>query len=216
MYIRWETRVLGHCEPTCGNWAEIFQKNINLWVPRFRFLMYVYECETSCAYVRHMHTWGPGGQKRVSDPQELELQLVVGGHVGAGTESRTSTRAISVLNYWAISPSPVISCLFVCLFVCLFFETGSHYATLASWTLNYIDQADLAFTENPPASASPVLRLKACVAMLGSSFYYYSLNTFWDKKMSKIYRFQEIFYAPPRPPKLPLPSGNYQGGGKTI
>lgn len=87
---------------------------------------------------------------------------------------------------------PVNHCL-------LFVEAGSHYVTLASLALNSIDQADLVLTENPPASASPVLTSKACVTMLGSSFYYYSLNTIRDEKMSKILQIlRDVFSCPPK------------------
>lgn len=41
----------------------------------------------------------------VLNPLELELQIV-SCHMGAGTEVGSSGRAVSVLNYCAISPAP--------------------------------------------------------------------------------------------------------------
>lgn len=43
------------------------------------------------------------GQKRTLDTLELELQVFVGLHVGAGTKPRPSGRAASTHNHWAIS-----------------------------------------------------------------------------------------------------------------
>jgi hypothetical protein len=43
------------------------------------------------------------GQKRVVDPLELELQTAM----GAGNRPESSGRAVSALNYGAISPAPV-------------------------------------------------------------------------------------------------------------
>lgn len=107
---------------------------------------------------------------------------------------------------------PVNRCLSVCL---LFVEVGSHYVTLASLALNSIDQADLVLTENPPASASPMLTLKACVTMLGSSFYCYSLNTIRDEKMSKILQIsRDVFSCPSQKKNFPLSSENYHRGEK--
>ena len=40
-----------------------------------------------------------GGQESELDPLELEVQMVMGFHVGAGTESGSSARAASALNH---------------------------------------------------------------------------------------------------------------------
>lgn len=47
-------------------------------------------------------------QKRVSNAQELDMQMPVSCHVGA-EEHRFSGRATIVLNYWATSPIPKTS-----------------------------------------------------------------------------------------------------------
>jgi hypothetical protein len=45
------------------------------------------------------------GQKRVSDPLELELQVFVSHPIGVlGTLFRDSVRAASLFNHWAIYP----------------------------------------------------------------------------------------------------------------
>jgi hypothetical protein len=40
-----------------------------------------------------------GSQKGASDPMEPELQIVVGCHLGGGTELGSSVRATSALNH---------------------------------------------------------------------------------------------------------------------
>lgn len=43
-----------------------------------------------------------GGQKRVPGPQELELQVDVNLHVGAGNQTKSPARAASALDGWNI------------------------------------------------------------------------------------------------------------------
>lgn len=49
-----------------------------------------------------------GGKKRALDPLELELQLVVSYHVGAGVQKEpvSSAREANSLLYWPFSPAP--------------------------------------------------------------------------------------------------------------
>lgn len=51
---------------TSYNWT--FKNNL--------FLLYV--CVTACMYVHHMSAGVHGGQKRVPDPRELKLKMIVG------------------------------------------------------------------------------------------------------------------------------------------
>lgn len=48
------------------------------------------------------------GEKRALDPLELELQLVVSYHVGAGVQKEpvSSAREVNSLLYWPFSPAP--------------------------------------------------------------------------------------------------------------
>ena len=60
-------------------------------------------CVCVCVCVCGVH----GGQKRVSDPLELELQVVVSRLMWVlVTELRSSTRAARALNTLATSPAP--------------------------------------------------------------------------------------------------------------
>ena len=47
-----------------------------------------------------------GGQKKASDPLELELQVVVSHHVGTGHQMPVFYKAASALDCWANSPAP--------------------------------------------------------------------------------------------------------------
>lgn len=49
-----------------------------------------------------------GGQKRALDPLELELQMVIICHVGAGNQTRSSCPAANAPNCWAICPAPAM------------------------------------------------------------------------------------------------------------
>lgn len=49
-----------------------------------------------CVYTHHVYAGTCGGQH--TESLELELQVVVGHYVGAGTEPRSSLRAASALN----------------------------------------------------------------------------------------------------------------------
>lgn len=58
----------------------------------------------ACMSVHHMRVWCRGGQRRVSDPLELELQTVVSHHVGVPLEEQpvlliaeSSLQALSAL-----------------------------------------------------------------------------------------------------------------------
>lgn len=46
-----------------------------------------------------------GGQKKASDPWELELQMDISLYVAAGTEFLFSSKAVSVLYCGAIDPA---------------------------------------------------------------------------------------------------------------
>ena len=59
----------------------------------FLILFYVYECD-ACMYISvPVSCSAHGGQKRVSDPPELELLTVISHHVGAGIP--TPARALN-------------------------------------------------------------------------------------------------------------------------
>lgn len=65
--------------------------------------VYLHVCiDTMCMPGAH------GGQKKASNPLELELEKVVGHHAGIPTEPGSSVRAVHVLNR-AISPPFVFS-----------------------------------------------------------------------------------------------------------
>lgn len=89
----------------------------------------------------HIHSDVQGGQKRLSDPLELDLQAVVRHPmwvlVTLATKPRLSARAASALNYRAISPELPVVCFFV-------FETGTYF----------IAQAGLEFVTLLPHSPS--------------------------------------------------------------
>lgn len=67
------------------------------------FSIYMYMCVPACLYVHHMHAGADKGQQqRVSDPAELELQVVLSGHEDAGklrTKPGSSARAVGALNH---------------------------------------------------------------------------------------------------------------------
>ena len=50
-------------------------------------MFYVYEC-IACMYVRTPVSCSAYGQKRASDPLELELWMVVSRHMGAGNQTQ--------------------------------------------------------------------------------------------------------------------------------
>jgi hypothetical protein len=54
------------------------------------------------------HSSTPGGQKRVSDPLELELEMAVSCHVGLRIAHGSSGNSVSAPNYWATSPTSYI------------------------------------------------------------------------------------------------------------
>lgn len=55
-----------------------------------------------------------GGQKGALDLLELEVQMVVSCHVGAGIEPGFCEIAASALKFWAISPAPsLLSCAII-------------------------------------------------------------------------------------------------------
>lgn len=60
----------------------------------------------ACVYTYGPHAWG--GQKSASDPLEPELlEMIVSHHMGAGNKYGSSVKAESVLNYWAITQTPI-------------------------------------------------------------------------------------------------------------
>lgn len=72
-------------------------------------------CPTVCmcaVYVLSTHR----GQKRVSDPLELDLQMAVSHYVGAGNWTHSSVRATSVLNPWALSLAPQVNYILIKVF----------------------------------------------------------------------------------------------------
>jgi hypothetical protein len=85
----------------------------------------------------------------------------------------------AVVFHWAISPSPKYSnlkkvlCaifLFVCFVLFLFFWYWVSLCSPGCPETHFVDQAGLEL-RNPPASASQVLRLKACATMLGCAIF---------------------------------------------
>jgi hypothetical protein len=68
---------------------------------------YLHERLPACTYVYCAVPGTLRGQQRVSDPLEMELQMVVSHYEGAAS----SVRASSVLNLWAISPVTRLSLL---------------------------------------------------------------------------------------------------------
>jgi hypothetical protein len=57
--------------------------------------LYVCLCVFARVSMHCIYAGTPGGQKRASDPQKLELQVLVSHHVGLGTKPRSSARAAS-------------------------------------------------------------------------------------------------------------------------
>lgn len=63
--------------------------------------------------LRHAHVISckpvaPGGQKRILDPLELEILMVVSHHVDIGDQIQPPGRTANTLNYSAISPVPIL------------------------------------------------------------------------------------------------------------
>lgn len=61
--------------------------------------MYIYLCALCMPHAQR-------GQMRALDPQQPELLMFVSNHVDARATLRSSTRATSTLNHFAVSPVP--------------------------------------------------------------------------------------------------------------
>lgn len=89
---------------------EFFYKRLKVyWSGLFNFICG--ECVTECIHMCHVHAVACRCQKRVQEFWELELEVFLSHHVAAmsnspGTETRLSTRPVSVLNCQAIPPAP--------------------------------------------------------------------------------------------------------------
>ena len=104
-----------------------------------------------------------------------------------GIELRTSERAVSTLNRWAISPAPSLFFVLFCFYFCFWF--GLVWFGLVWFGLVWffrdrvslcspgcpgnhsVGQAGLKL-RNPPASASQVLGLKACATTPSSDYFF--------------------------------------------
>ena len=60
---------------------------------------------TACMSVCQMCAGARGGQKSLSDPRELELQMLGSHHVVLGINLGLSGLMASILTHWAISPA---------------------------------------------------------------------------------------------------------------
>lgn len=95
-------------DATSGSGQSFLKKKIGVYT-YFDILFYVFECSACmCIYAPCLGLVPKEGQMRPSEPPELELQMVVSRHVGAGNRAppRSSERAASALGHWAISPAP--------------------------------------------------------------------------------------------------------------
>ena len=64
----------------------------------FIYFYLVYECVPACVVCAPRAWSAGGGQNTVSDPQELELQMIVSHHMGARNQTRSFARAVSALD----------------------------------------------------------------------------------------------------------------------
>lgn len=92
-------------------WAEILSTELGT-VPSFHpfflkiyYFLLLFVC--ICFVCRYPCVLGAcGGQERVLDPLEQELQTVFSYRMGAGNWSWVFGRAADAFNRWAISPDP--------------------------------------------------------------------------------------------------------------
>lgn len=105
--------LLGFCTAGASTADSFFKYKI--------ILFYMCECLSACMSGTMCISGVHGGQKKLLDSLELELQLESTIWM-LRTEPRSSLRAASALNHWAISLVPVSQILgfFVCLFVLVF------------------------------------------------------------------------------------------------
>lgn len=114
--------------------------------------MYGY-CASCLCTTTHVHG-ALGGQKRTLDPLELELEMVVIHHVGAGTWTlRSSTKVTSALNPWAIPPALKSTFLTTS-------PTGAHH---------FLQLQSLASFWLPSHRCFPTLSMRATYTACGSS-----------------------------------------------
>jgi hypothetical protein len=131
-----------------------------------------------CMYVCiYCATYVPAtrGQKRPSGLLELELQMVVNHHVGAGIWTQVLCESRHCSNHCAISPDSLFSILFFFFFfffLVLVFRDRVSLCSRGCPGTHSVDQAGLEL-RNPPASASWMLGLKACTTTAWPYFQFF-------------------------------------------
>lgn len=100
-------------------------------------------------------------QKKSLNLLELELQVIVSHHMGAGTESGFSAGTASIFNCWVISPAPI-------------------HLIFGKWSLTEFVALARLMASEPSSSCPhlPVLRFQVCAILSGS------LHKSWGAKGS--------------------------------
>lgn len=158
------------------------------------------------------------GQKWVQDPQELELEMVVRHHVGAGNWNLSSARRPSVLNCWFNSSTLWIYCLnfsfyflfdflayfFIC--VCLWTHIQvcmNGTARMWTWEDNYMRVSFYFFNHMSLCFQTEVIRLSSkqlCLQILMKLLYFLLITYFIidlkDLRNWNILLFVSVHYLP--------------------